>query len=80
MRKGILTKEAENGKRVSKEVDVCNLGVSERKLLVQHILKVVEEDNERFLHRLKSRIVQFGALYSYYIGLDAKAVSFLDFC
>lgn len=43
---------------VCNEVDICNIGTSERKLLVENILKEVEKDNERFLRRLKSRIDQ----------------------
>ncbi|ONK71232.1 uncharacterized protein A4U43_C04F6250 [Asparagus officinalis] len=74
MRKGNLRKEVENGKIGSVEIDSQNPGVSERKLLVEKILKVVEVDNEHFLPRLKSRIDQAGP------ELPMVEVRFEDLC
>lgn len=60
--RGVLRQVDENGKVSSNEVDVWRLGVQEKKVLMDRILKVVEEDNERFLRRLRARIDQFGSL------------------
>lgn len=62
MTRGVLRQVDENGKVSSNEVDVWRLGVQEKKVLMDRILKVVEEDNERFLRRLRARIDQFGSL------------------
>lgn len=56
MRKGILRQVVDNGSVVTNEVDVNKLGPQDRKRLLDHIFKVVEEDNERFLTRLRDRI------------------------
>ncbi|XP_059643270.1 pleiotropic drug resistance protein 1-like [Cornus florida] len=42
------------------EVDVHNLGLQERKNLMERLLKVVEEDNEKFLLKLKNRTDRVG--------------------
>lgn len=55
LRKGILTQVLDDGRIVGEEVDVANLGLQERKQLMESILKVVDEDNERFLQRLRDR-------------------------
>lgn len=60
MRKGILKKVMDNGKVVHEEVDVSKLGLQDRKILIDSILKIVEEDNERFLHRLRDRTDRLG--------------------
>lgn len=60
MRKGILQQYADDGKVINSEVDLNKLGIQERKILVDRILKIVEEDNERFLKRLRDRFNQFG--------------------
>ncbi|KAJ0972688.1 hypothetical protein J5N97_020647 [Dioscorea zingiberensis] len=60
MTKGILRQFDDNGKVSSNEVDVRRLGIQEKKVLMERILKVVEEDNERFLRRLRARIDQVG--------------------
>ena len=52
VRRGILTEE--EGK--SREVDVKNLGLVERKNLVERLLQIAEEGNEKFLLKLKERI------------------------
>ena len=53
LRKGILT-SASRG--VISEVDIENLGVQERKQLLERLVKVADEDNEKFLWKLKNRI------------------------
>nr|CAD1817864.1 unnamed protein product [Ananas comosus var. bracteatus] len=62
MRKGILRRimEEDGGKVSSSEVELHKLGVQERKILLDHIFKVVEQDNERFLLRLRDRIDRVG--------------------
>nr|GLL40122.1 pleiotropic drug resistance protein 2-like [Ipomoea trifida] len=60
LRKGILKQTLDNGKVVHQEVDVQNLGMQDKKLLIESILKVVEEDNERFLRRLRDRTDRVG--------------------
>ncbi|KAJ6694928.1 ATP-BINDING CASSETTE TRANSPORTER [Salix koriyanagi] len=53
LRKGILT-SASRG--IISEVDIENLGVQERKQLLERLVKVADEDNEKFLWKLKNRI------------------------
>lgn len=55
MRRGMLTQIASNGRILHEEVDVTNLGVQDKRQLMESILKVVEEDNEKFLTRLRAR-------------------------
>ncbi|KAL9671914.1 hypothetical protein QQ045_009487 [Rhodiola kirilowii] len=42
------------------EIDINNLGFEERKNLVERLVKVAEEDNEKFLRKLKNRIDRVG--------------------
>jgi hypothetical protein len=56
MRKGILSLMLDNGKLVYCQVDVNNLGFQDKKLLLDSVLKFVEEDNENFFYKLKDRI------------------------
>ncbi|CAN6695491.1 unnamed protein product [Malus baccata var. baccata] len=55
MRRGMLRQAMSNGRFVTEEVDVANLGAQDKKQLMESILKVVEDDNERFLQRLRAR-------------------------
>ncbi|KAI4365625.1 hypothetical protein MLD38_021591 [Melastoma candidum] len=55
MRKGVLKRVLDNGKVVCDEVDVTRLGFQERKHLMDSILSIIEEDNEKFLRRLRDR-------------------------
>ena len=54
LRKGMLRQVLDNSK-VVEEVDVTNLGMQDKKRLMESILKVAEEDNEKFLRRLRDR-------------------------
>ncbi|KAL8521925.1 hypothetical protein ACS0TY_012179 [Phlomoides rotata] len=56
IRRGILTED--EGK--SREIDIMNLGLVERKNLVERILKIAEEGNEQYLLKLKERIQRVG--------------------
>ncbi|KAG8371192.1 hypothetical protein BUALT_Bualt13G0061400 [Buddleja alternifolia] len=60
MRKGMLQQVMSNGRVVRTEVDVANLGAQDKKILMESILKVVEDDNERFLQRLRNRTDRVG--------------------
>lgn len=55
LRKGILT----TSKGEPSEVDIHNLGLKERKDLLERLVKVAEEDNERFLLKLRNRIDRY---------------------
>lgn len=54
IRRGLLS-EAEGHAR---EVDIEKLGILERKHILERLVKIAEEDNEKFLMKLKSRIDQ----------------------
>ncbi|KAK9027297.1 hypothetical protein V6N11_067135 [Hibiscus sabdariffa] len=56
VRRGILTQD--DGE--SREIDIKNLGFVERRNLLERLVKVTEEDNERFLLKLKERIDRVG--------------------
>ncbi|KAK7244948.1 hypothetical protein RIF29_39777 [Crotalaria pallida] len=60
MRKGVLRYMHDDGKVVHDEVDITRLGFHEKKLLMENILKAVEEDNEKFLLNLRHRINRVG--------------------
>ncbi|KAG5562939.1 hypothetical protein RHGRI_005617 [Rhododendron griersonianum] len=55
LRKGMLNRELDDGKIMQGEVNVTKLGNQEKKLLMDSVLKTAEEDNERFLERLRER-------------------------
>ncbi|RVW58195.1 Pleiotropic drug resistance protein 1 [Vitis vinifera] len=42
------------------EVDIQNLGLQEKKSLVERLVKIADEDNEKFLLKLKNRIDRVG--------------------
>ncbi|XP_073007568.1 ABC transporter G family member 44-like [Typha latifolia] len=55
VRKGILIDEGER-----KEIDIDDLGFQEKKKLLERLVRVAEEDNEKFLLKLKDRIDRVG--------------------
>lgn len=55
VRKTMLKQVLDNGRVGYQEVDVADLGMQDKKNLLESILKVVEEDNEQFLLRLRER-------------------------
>lgn len=55
VRRGMLTQINSKGKVIHDEVNVTKLGAQDKKLLIDNILKVVEDDNEKFLRRLRNR-------------------------
>ncbi|OAY38969.1 hypothetical protein MANES_10G057300v8 [Manihot esculenta] len=60
LRKGILKQVLDNGRIDFEEIDVTNLGIQDKKQIMESILQVVEEDNERFLLRLRERTDRVG--------------------
>ncbi|XP_042485297.1 pleiotropic drug resistance protein 1-like [Macadamia integrifolia] len=44
----------------TKEIDIKSLGITERKILLDRLVKVAEEDHEKFLLKLKNRLDQVG--------------------
>lgn len=54
-----ILKSFEGGKVITQEIDVRNLGMVERQMLIEKLLKVTEEDNERFLIKLRNRIDKY---------------------
>ncbi|GLJ43783.1 hypothetical protein SUGI_0911510 [Cryptomeria japonica] len=60
LRKAILKQVMDNGNVVHEEVDVTRLGINDRHQLIEKILRVTEEDNERFLLKLRDRIDRVG--------------------
>ncbi|GFZ11193.1 pleiotropic drug resistance 6 [Actinidia rufa] len=60
LKKGILKQVLDNGTIFHAEVDVANLGLQDKKHLMESILQVVEDDNERFLQRLRDRTDRVG--------------------
>ena len=67
MRKGVMKHVDENGKVMHDEVDVAKLGLHDKKLLLDSILKIVEEDNEKFLRKIRDRQDRFVSLSLYSI-------------
>ncbi|XP_023512684.1 pleiotropic drug resistance protein 1-like [Cucurbita pepo subsp. pepo] len=62
VRRGILSLEGES----AREIDVQNLGLMERRNILERLVKIAEEDNERFLLKLKNRMER--------VGLDLPAI------
>lgn len=55
MRKGMLVQVLENGQVVHGDINVGKLAMQDKKHLMDNILKVVEEDNDKFLKKLRQR-------------------------
>lgn len=52
IRRGILTEDEGQ----AREIDIKNLGLLDRKNLIERLLKIADEDNENFLLKLRDRI------------------------
>ncbi|KAM5564592.1 pleiotropic drug resistance protein 1-like [Rosa sericea] len=57
IRRGILT-DQDAGK--AREIDVKNLGLLERRNLLERLVKIADEDNEKFLFKLRDRMDRVG--------------------
>ncbi|KAH0658432.1 hypothetical protein KY289_027180 [Solanum tuberosum] len=55
IRRGILSEQGQ-----SREVDITDLGLVEKRNLLERLVKIAEEDNEKFLLKLKQRIDRVG--------------------
>ena len=55
IRRGLLSDEEGQ----PREIDIKNLGVLERKHLLERLVTVAEEDNEKFLLKLKERVERY---------------------
>eukprot|EP00249_Psilotum_nudum_P003854 c17351_g1_i1 orf=343-960(+) len=55
-----ILKDFESGRVVAQKIDVRNLGIMERRMLIGRLLKSTEEDNEKFLMKLRNRIDKVG--------------------
>ncbi|KAK2364343.1 pleiotropic drug resistance protein [Trifolium repens] len=60
IRKGLLNLMLDNGKIVHCPIDFTNLGLEDRRLLLESMLKCVEEDNERLLRGFRDRVNRVG--------------------
>ncbi|CAL5352643.1 unnamed protein product [Camellia sinensis] len=60
VRRGMLQQVTSNGRVIRNEVDMTNLDTQDKKQLMESILRVVEDDNERFLNRLRDRTDRVG--------------------
>ncbi|XP_062089776.1 pleiotropic drug resistance protein 1-like [Humulus lupulus] len=56
LKKGLLT----TSRGEATEIDIHNLGLKERKILIERLVAIAEEGNEKFLHKLKNRIDRVG--------------------
>ncbi|XP_059642945.1 pleiotropic drug resistance protein 1-like isoform X2 [Cornus florida] len=56
LRKGLLF----GSQGATNEVDINNLGLNERQHLMERLIKIADEDNEKFLLKLKNRIDRVG--------------------
>ncbi|KAH0662062.1 hypothetical protein KY284_026993 [Solanum tuberosum] len=54
-RRGILSEQGQ-----SREVDITDVGLLEKRNLLERLVKIAEEDNEKFLLKLKQRIDRVG--------------------
>ncbi|XP_021800492.1 ABC transporter G family member 39-like isoform X5 [Prunus avium] len=57
IRRGLLAEEDGQAREI---IDVNNLGLLERKSLLERLVKIAEEDNEKFLLKLKDRMNRVG--------------------
>ncbi|KAJ0465471.1 putative ABC-type sulfate transporter [Helianthus annuus] len=60
LKKGIFKHVLDDGQIVHEEMDVTLLGPQEKKQLIESMFKVVEEDNEKFLNRVRARTDRVG--------------------
>ncbi|RLM78088.1 ABC transporter G family member 39 [Panicum miliaceum] len=60
MRKGIILTTGDAAGAGVEEVDIQGLGMQERKNLIERLIRTAEEDNERFLLKLRDRMERVG--------------------
>lgn len=59
MSRGVLKQVLEDGTVKASEIDVKKMGIDERGHLMRTILNAVEEDNDRFLRRMRARVDRY---------------------
>ncbi|MCO5580507.1 hypothetical protein L7F22_034375 [Adiantum nelumboides] len=60
LRKGILQHVSNSGAIIHREIEISRLGYAEKRQLVEKVLQAIEEDNERFLLKLRDRLDKVG--------------------
>ncbi|KHN18743.1 ABC transporter G family member 39-like [Glycine soja] len=60
MRKGMMSVVLDNGKVVCCQVDVTHLKLQDKKQLLDTVLKYVDDDNDKFLRKLRDRTNRVG--------------------
>lgn len=60
IRRSVLLQVLDDGKTVADHVDVTKLGKDGKQKLMSNILKLIEEDNEKFLRRFRDRVDKVG--------------------
>jgi len=71
LRKSLVKRVLEESGRFDyEEVDISNLGFQNRKKLLRAILTTVEQDNERFLRRMRERIDRSASYFLYHVTTD----------
>ncbi|MCO5610340.1 hypothetical protein L7F22_064576 [Adiantum nelumboides] len=60
LRKGFLKNLDPAGSVTHEEVDIAKLGFAEKQQLLEKVVRDIENDNERFLHKLRERINKVG--------------------
>ncbi|KAK7349159.1 hypothetical protein VNO77_06304 [Canavalia gladiata] len=72
LRKGLLTTSG----GLTKEIDITDLGFQERQKLLNRLISVAEEDNEKFLFKLKQRIDRLGTRIHalFLVGIDIPTI------
>ncbi|XP_020085339.1 pleiotropic drug resistance protein 1-like [Ananas comosus] len=65
---------------IRKEIDIDSLGFQEKKKLLERLVRVTEEDNKRFLLKLKGRIdrvgLDFPTIEVWYEHLNIEALAY----
>nr|CAD1844268.1 unnamed protein product [Ananas comosus var. bracteatus] len=65
---------------IRKEIDIDSLGFQEKKKLLERLVRVTEEDNKRFLLKLKGRIdrvgIDFPTIEVWYEHLNIEALAY----
>ncbi|MCO5606348.1 hypothetical protein L7F22_060536 [Adiantum nelumboides] len=60
LRKGILQHVSNSGAIIHQEIEISKLGFAEKRQLLEKVLQAIEEDNERFLLKLRDRLDKVG--------------------
>lgn len=54
-----ILKNLEDGRVITQAIDVRHLNVVEKQMLIERLIKVTEEDNEKFLLKFRDRIDKY---------------------